>query len=401
MRVPSTERPELQVQLANRLIADLIAEQVGAVDDGDAVASPAAVLTGVYPPLPPGVALPAAPRLPLSKHDLLVGGRDEPNFMRTLASELPSADRVDAIVAFVKWSGLRLLLAPLEELLRREVPLRLLTTTYMGVTERRALDWLHERGARISVSYDDQTTRLHAKAWVLHRNTGYSTAFVGSSNLSAPALLDGMEWNVRVSAVAAPALFAKLDATFERTWESTTFEPYVPDEHGERIDASRAQRDDSVDLVALDVRPWPYQEAILERLEVERVRHGRTRNLVVAPTGTGKTVVAALDYRRLREQHGDLSLLFVAHRREILDQSRHVFRQVLRDGAFGERYVVGARPSRWRHVFASIQSLPPATLSGGWSRTGSMSSLSTSSITPKPTPTRACLSIWPRATCSA
>jgi HKD family nuclease len=255
--VPSTERPQLQVQLANRLIADLIAEQVGAVDDGDAVASPAAVLTGVYPLLPPGVALPAAPRLPLSQHDLLVGRRDEPNFMRTLASELPSADRVDAIVAFVKWSGLRLLLAPLEELLRREVPLRLLTTTYMGVTERRALDWLHERGARISVSYDDQTTRLHAKAWLLHRNTGYSTAFVGSSNLSAPALLDGMEWNVRVSAVAAPALFAKLDATFERTWESTPFEPYVPDEHGDRVDASRTRRDDAVDLVALDVRPWP------------------------------------------------------------------------------------------------------------------------------------------------
>jgi superfamily II DNA or RNA helicase len=353
----SADPTEPHVQVTNRLIADLAAEHVGAVDDGDTVASPAAVLTGVYPPLLPGAVPPTEPRLPLGQHDLLVGGRDEPSFMRTLASELPSADRVDAIVAFVKWSGLRLLLEPLEDLLRRDVSLRLLTTTYMGVTERRALDWLHDRGAQVSVSYDDRTTRLHAKSWLLHRDTGFSTAFVGSSNLSAPALLDGMEWNIRVSAVAAPALYAKLDATFQRTWELAAFEPYVPDEHGNRVDASRSHRDDAVDLIALDVKPWPYQEAILERLDVERVRHGRTRNLVVAPTGTGKTVVAALDYRSLRERHGDLSLLFVAHRREILDQSRHVFRQVLRDGAFGERYVEGSRPNRWRHVFASIQSL--------------------------------------------
>jgi superfamily II DNA or RNA helicase len=78
----------------------------------------------------------------------------------------------------------------------------------------------------------------------------------------------------------------------------------------------------------------------------------------VAATGTGKTVVAALDYRRLCEQHGrPLSLLFVAHRREILDQAQRTYREVMADGAFGESYVGGARPERWTHVFASVQSL--------------------------------------------
>ncbi|HSK94975.1 MAG TPA: DEAD/DEAH box helicase family protein, partial [Euzebyales bacterium] len=250
-----------------------------------------------------------------------------------------------------------MLLDPLDDALRRGVPVRLLTTTYMGVTESRALNWLAERAAQICVSYDDRTTRLHAKAWVLHRDSGFSTAFVGSSNLSAPALLDGMEWNVRLSATAAPALFAKLDATFERTWASSPFEPYEPAIHAARVDDIRARGDARVDLVGLEVRPWPYQQAMLERLDVERERHHRTRTLVVAPTGTGKTVVAALDYRRLRERHGDLSLLFVAHRREILNQSRHVFRQVLGDGAFGEQHVGGVRPRHWRHVFASVQSL--------------------------------------------
>ena len=70
---------------------------------------------------------------------------------------------------------------------------------------------------------------------------------------------------------------------------------------------------------------------MLEQLQVQRDRHDRHRNLLVAATGTGKTVMAALDYRRLREQHGeDLSLLFVAHRRRILDQSRATFATVLK-----------------------------------------------------------------------
>ena len=101
---------------------------------------------------------------------------------------------------------------------------------------------------------------------------------------------------------------------------------------------------------------------MLESLQVERDVHDRHRNLVVAATGTGKTVVAALDYRRLcelarRRSREPAALLFVAHRKEILDQSLRTYREVLADAAFGELYVGDARPERWRHVFASVQSL--------------------------------------------
>ena len=97
-----------------------------------------------------------------------------------------------------------------------------------------------------------------------------------------------------------------------------------------------------------------------DKLTVERYRHNRWRNLVVAATGTGKTVVAALDYKRLCEEIGHarpLKLLFVAHRKEILDQSLITFRHVVRDGSFGELYVDGHRPDEWQQVFASVQSL--------------------------------------------
>jgi superfamily II DNA or RNA helicase len=98
---------------------------------------------------------------------------------------------------------------------------------------------------------------------------------------------------------------------------------------------------------------------MLDQLAVERTVHDRHRNLLVAATGTGKTVVAALDYRGFCDRATGTrpSLLFIAHRREILEQSLRTYREVLTDGDFGELYVGGARPERWRHVFASVQSL--------------------------------------------
>ena len=82
----------------------------------------------------------------------------------------------------------------------------------------------------------------------------------------------------------------------------------------------------------------------------------------MAATGTGKTIVAAFDYRRLAQDGPLPRLLFVAHRKEILTQSRDVFRSVLRDGAFGELFVDGHKPEEGRHVFASVQALAHVAL---------------------------------------
>src|SRR5947209_3069196 len=218
-------------------------------------------------------------------------------------------------------------------------------------------------GAEVCVSYETRTTRLHAKAWLFHRQTGFSTAYVGSSNLSKTALLDGVEWNVRIAAVEQPHLLDTFSATFEQYWADPSFEEYVPARDHDRLDRALAAeagshpRDLPLEITTLDVQPWSYQREILDTLAAEREVHGRWRNLVVMATGTGKTVVAALDYRRLHTHHGVDSILFVAHREELLDQSRTTFRHVMRDGTFGERFVGGERPTAWRHVFASVQSL--------------------------------------------
>lgn len=313
------------------------------------------------------------PATPLSDAALMTNARNEPTLAAELRAELASADHVDLLCAFVKWHGLRLLENELTELRERGVPLRVITTTYLGATDARALDALvSEFGAEVRVNYETDRTRLHAKAWLLRRNTEFHTAYVGSSNLSHAALVDGLEWNVRLSAISTPHLLEKFRATFDSYWENREFELYRPADDGERlrgaleIASGKKQRDPmSVTLSGLEVAAKPYQAELLEQLDAERVLHDRHRNLIVAATGTGKTVIAALDYRRLvREVHGrDLTLLFVAHRKEILQQAQRMYREVLTDPVFGELLVDGQQPTRWRHVFASIQSLTADRLS--------------------------------------
>src|SRR6185369_13124059 len=74
-------------------------------------------------------------------------------------------------------------------------------------------------------------------------------------------------------------------------------------------------------------------------------------------TGTGKTVMAALDYAALRDAGQVDTLLFVAHRREILEQARALYRAALHSSQFGELLFQGAAPTIGHHVFASIDSL--------------------------------------------
>jgi len=303
------------------------------------------------------------PTTKLSDSALLTNGKEDPNLAAELRSEIESANTVDLLCAFVRWTGLRLLQPALEQLRDRGVKFRVITTTYMGATERRAIDELVRRyDAEVKISYETQATRLHAKAWLFRRDTGFDTAYVGSSNLSQAALLDGLEWNVRLSSVATPALLKKFEVTFDSYWEQRAFQSYDPDRDGDKLDLALerngGKRTAAPDAVTgLEIVPFLHQEEMLEDLEAERSK-GFNKNLLVAATGTGKTVIAALDYKRLCEAAGrPLTLLFVAHRQEILKQSLRTYRNVMQDGAFGELFVGDHRPQRWTHLFASVQSL--------------------------------------------
>ncbi len=362
-----------QAALTNRLIELLDEPSLLVVPPPQALR--AVVDVASLPPGPRSTAVQRAlgerPSVPLNQSDLLVNARGEPGVGHSLRHEIPSADRIDLLCAFIKWNGLRVILPELQAHRAKGRPLRIITTTYIGATEKRALDVLEELGAEVKVSFETQSTRLHAKAWFLHRDSGFHTAYIGSSNLSRSALLDGLEWNVRLSAITNPDILDKFEATFESYWQDPAFETYSAKRDGDRLvralrrAAGGSEKAEFGTYTTLfDIRPYPHQVEILESLAVARKRHDHHRNLVVAATGTGKTIVAALDFRRISQEVQSgcpgaqrPSLLFVAHRKEILEQSLRTFRTVLRDGAFGELYVEGRRPDEWRHVFASIQSL--------------------------------------------
>ncbi len=302
------------------------------------------------------------PLIPLLDTTLLTNAPGEPNLWNQLRSEIESSDSIDLVMAFIRRSGI----SPLLDALRRHCSagrsLRVLTTTYTGSTERRALDQLAELGADLRISYDVSTTRLHAKAWLFHRRSGFSTAYVGSSNLTHSAQVTGLEWNVRASSARNPDVVDKFTAVFDSYWQNGDFVPYDPTQFDDETRrAGGTDRGPQVILSPIELRPWPFQERLLELVELSRQR-GHHRNLLVAATGTGKTVMAALDYARLRQQLPRSRLLFVAHREEILDQSLATFRYALREPSFGEKWVGGARPQRFEHVFASIQSLNASDL---------------------------------------
>jgi superfamily II DNA or RNA helicase/HKD family nuclease len=354
-----------QVNLVNR-IADFIAREVPEAGDADDLVAPSNdVLLSLANRAGPGaVRHPERPEVPFSASALLVNGRDQPRIGTEVQRELASADQVDLLCAFVKWHGVRILEDQLDAFVRRGGRLRLITTTYIGATEQRAVNRLAELGAEIRISYETHMTRLHAKAWLFRRDSGFSTAYVGSSNLSRAAMIDGLEWNVRLSNVEQPHLLETFAATFDEYWEDPAFEPYDPSrpEDRERLRGALAiertgPTELPLEITSLEIRPWGYQREILDELEAERTVHGHSKNLIVMATGTGKTIVAGLDYRRLSEAGLVDSLLFVAHREEILGQAMATFRHIVRSGSFGEKLVGGERPNEWRHVFASVQSL--------------------------------------------
>jgi len=311
------------------------------------------------------------PHTSLTESSLFTGSPQEPQLAHELFEEMRSADGVDILVSFIKWSGLRLLIPAFEDLRTRNVKVRLITTSYMGASDAPAVEWLAGMpNVEVRISYDTKRTRLHAKAYHFKRNSGFSTAYIGSANMSHAAMTSGLEWNLKITDQDMGHILDKFTVEFETYWNSKEFVPFDVNEPAlfrKAIEHARnPQR--SGPSVFFDLKPHAFQERILEALKRERVAHSRWKNLVIAATGTGKTVVAAFDFKRFFEQRKKQArLLFVAHRQEILLQAQATFRNVLRDQNFGELLVGTFEARRLDHLFCSVRMLANRRL---WEQVG-------------------------------
>ena len=277
-----------------------------------------------------------------------------------LQKEIGSANEIRLMVSFIKKRGLALLLPQLNEFTNRGGLLKVITTTYMKATDFEAIKQLAVlKNTEIKITYDETSERLHAKAYIFLRETGFHTAYIGSSNMSEQALDTGTEWNVKVTQMEQPRMMKTIMAAFDASWWAEGYEIFVNGKDDIRLKAALGENSDAginFDVLQL-MRPFDYQQEILEQLQMEREVRGHWRNLVIAATGTGKTVMAASDYKAFANSHERSRLLFVAHREEILRQSLRTFQQVLCDYNFGEKWFGGEEPTNYEHVFASKDTL--------------------------------------------
>ena len=300
------------------------------------------------------------PVTPLSQSSLFTGSSVEPSLIQELKAEILSADKIDILVSFIKWSGIRLLMNELSQFCKKG-QLRVITTAYTGATDIRAIDFLSSLpNTEVRISYDTERTRLHAKAYYFKRNSGFSTAYIGSSNLSNPAITSGLEWNVKLTEKDSKPLINKFQASFESYWNDPEFIRYEEKDRAFFEEAIRRERRGTKGEgihYFFDITPYYFQKEILDRLQAERTIHNHYKNLIVAATGTGKTVISAFDFRRFKDKiNPHARLLFVAHREEILKQSLHTFRTILKDQNFGDLCIHGQIPAQIDHLFISIQS---------------------------------------------
>lgn len=367
----ASEKAKAEIELISYLLMTLRSQSSGE----RLLAMPPQLLKSVHAPNA-DIAFPATG---LRHPWLFTSARADPSLLNELRAELRNVDRVDILVSFITWSGVRKLLDVLTQVTaldangQPKTKFRILTTTYIGATEVRAVDAFAKLpGVELRISLDGRRTRLHAKAWIFHRRTHFGTAFVGSANLSESALIGGIEWTVKFAQASGSSLFTAAVANFETLWNDREFQPYDPNDAQHREALTRALAEErgrgkkqgaaaNGNVVAIqtwfDLQPKSYQQEMLDRLAAER-RLGRRRNLVVAATGTGKTVVAAFDYLRLKNEEGTApKLLFIAHQSQILAQALSTFRQVLREPAFGELLDGNNTPEQYEHLFATIHTV--------------------------------------------
>lgn len=294
---------------------------------------------------------------------LSTGGDD--HFLPKLISAINSAKKIDMTVAFVRETGMRLLIPSLREALERGATIRILTCDYMQITDPGALRYLlllkestnEQQGADVRI-FESNHKSFHMKAYIFTQDDqDKSSAFIGSSNITKSALTTGLEWNLQVEQAENPDRFKEICHQFETIFQhKQSIElTHAWVEHYQTHYKEPSQRTAAVvpgaDEQEKPATPNDIQIEALAKLEESR-EAGNRRGLVVLATGMGKTWLSAFDSKQMNAKR----ILFVAHREEILYQAEETFVRIHPTAKVG-RYTGKRKELNVDMLFASIQTL--------------------------------------------
>jgi superfamily II DNA or RNA helicase/HKD family nuclease len=203
---------------------------------------------------------------------------------------------------------------------------------------------------------------FHPKGYIFEQHKSV-TAMIGSSNLTSHALSQNYELNLRVSAAKGSDLANQIDSLVADQINSS-----VPLTH-EWIDdyaLKYIERISPVENRTKAVERHPYsgkiepnsmQQDALLALDFARAENQK-RAIIISATGTGKTMLSALDIRSFDPKR----LLFIVHREQILDRTIQEYQRVLDNPLTDYGKFTGSHKGHdTRFVFATIQTLAQET----------------------------------------
>lgn len=236
----------------------------------------------------------------------------------------------------------------------------MLTSTYLNFNSPDAFRKLLE--------YDNIEVRvfqgnLHAKGYIFDKGET-STVIVGSSNMTQTALTCNKEWNVLYQTVENSRLLGELRGEFNSLWNDTstvalsqdwidnyaTYRMTHPPKTKSKPTFKSSETPTQNDLA--EIKPNKMQQRALEALGAIH-RKGETRALLVSATGTGKTFLSAFDVLATKPRR----VLFLAHRRRIIDASRASYERLLGSTYMFDTYQTGKNTSDATCVFAMCSSV--------------------------------------------
>ena len=283
------------------------------------------------------------------------------NFFKTLAYEMQTSDEIYFLVSFIKMSGAQLLTRELIALEKRGVPVKILTTTYLNITEAKAIRHLLQfKNVEVKI-LPLKNESFHTKAYLFKRKSNQNTVIIGSSNISHSALINGHELNVKIPHTQHMPAYEQTMNFFNKMWAHekaifpteeflVQYEQYQKTE-SQLVPSFTFEREAPY-LENTDIRPNEMQKEALKNLVFTR-KNGHSKGVVIAATGTGKTYLSAFDVQQFQPKR----LLFIAHREELLDSAIKTYSSLFQDEFLCGKITGKEKDFDKRFIFSTIQSL--------------------------------------------